>query len=109
MSKNQNSFLGRLIMVSVFFAGVLFIYVFALEEVKSLSNEKKLKENLLVQKNNELELIKVDIQKLSSEKRIVELALNNLGLVRSSKQFDKLQISKNKVNQIENLVNNKYD
>lgn len=107
--KKRNSFAGRLIAITVIIITALFVYLFTLNEIKALKKEKDLLENKLSERVNKLEAKLVEVQKLSSEDRISHLAKTELGLVHSSKPFEKIYIDKNEVEQIKKIVNGKYE
>jgi hypothetical protein len=54
-------------------------------------------------------LVENDLKSLQSEERIVRIASDSLGLVRSLKPFDEIIIDNNRVKQIEKIVNEDYD
>lgn len=87
----------------------LFLYVFIMTEIRSLNKEMAQIEDEISSLQNILEQKIVEVQKLSSEERIVKIAEEKLGLVREGKQLDNLFVSKNKIHQIEKIVNSKYD
>ena len=51
----------------------------------------------------------VQIQLLTAEERIAEYAKNNLGLVRSIEKFETIKIDKLQLDQIFEVINNKYE
>ena len=109
MTGARYSFLKTLITVASITIVMLFIYVFTLEEIKSLRYQKQESQELLNQKNNRIEELRVEIQKLSSEERITKIAAEKLGLVRNSGKSETLKINKDKINRIEELVNGRYE
>lgn len=96
--------------VTVVFALIfIFSYMMLLAENKSLSKLKIEKQNLLSQKKSDLNDVLVELQKLSSEDRIVGYASENLDLVRQIKKIDVIPINKKQVIQINKLVKRKYE
>ncbi len=87
----------------------MFAYVFSISEIKRLNREKVLKQEILAEKINKVEMYSVEVQKLTSESRIVKLALDSLLLVRPNKNIEKIEVPKNQILQIEKLVKEKYD
>lgn len=87
----------------------IFSYMLLLSENKGLAKLKLEKQNLLSQKQSDLNEVLVELQKLSSEDRIVNYASEELGLVRQIKKIDVIPINKKQVIQINKLVKRKYE
>lgn len=69
------------------------------------------KQNLLEElreKENKLEIKKVDYQKVTSEDEIVKKAKEKFDLVRID-QLDKITVNKNKINDLKKYITKKYD
>jgi len=107
--KKTKSFVRILFYSISLFIPSLFIYVFGMTEIRSLNKDMAQIEDELSSLQNILEQKIVEVQKLSSEERIVKIAEEKLGLVRENKPLDNLFVSKNKIRQIEKIVNSKYD
>ncbi len=105
----KNSFVYYLIFSFVLIVLSLFVYVFSLNEIKRLRREKDILLDKLSQKHNLLEAKMVEVQKLSSEDRIVKLAKERFGLVRSNKTFEKLYVNNEHLEQIIIIVNSRYE
>ena len=106
----MNYTIGKLFLIlSLIFSMAAIIYVYLIAENKVLINQKLKKEEMLYSKNNMLSEKLVEVQTFSAEERIVEYAKSNLGLVRESEVFETIKVDKKQVNQIINLVNNKYE
>lgn len=101
--------LSRFIFVVVAFAFFLFSYVVLLTEIKKMNKEKITKQEALNDRMNRIEAKMVEIQKLTSENRIVKFAQDSLELIRPALVFDTLNISKEQLNHIQNFLNEKYD
>ncbi|MFA3782805.1 hypothetical protein ABRY23_07050 [Melioribacteraceae bacterium 4301-Me] len=101
--------LKRTILLIALGSFILFVYVMVFSEIKKL-NLKKLKlAEQLSERKNKIELMKVDVQKLSTEERIVKIAEDSLGLIRATEQFEVLYLNSNLVKQIQRVVNQKYE
>ena len=87
----------------------IFSYMLLLSENKALAKLKLEKQNLLSQKQSDLNQVLVELQKLSSEDRIVSYAADELDLVRQIKKVDVIPINKKQVIQINKLVKRKYE
>ena len=110
MSKNNNSsFLKIFVTVVIPVAAALFVYVLVTQEIKTLNKERIQKEELLLEKINKVNQKIVAIQQLSSEARITSIAKESLGLIRKGEEFDRIAIDKYKAEQIEKIVNEKYE
>ena len=83
--------------------------MFFISEIKRLNREKVLKQEILTEKINKLEMYSVEVQKLTSESRIVKFAEDSLSLVRPNKNIEKIEVTKNQILQIEKLLKEKYD
>lgn len=74
-----------------------------------MNKEKLTKQEILNEKNNRVEMRVVEIQKLTSESRIIPIGRDSLGLVRPESNLETIIVSKDQLNQIEKLLNEKYD
>lgn len=107
--KTKNSFSKHLIVIAGLTAFFLFSYIYILEEVKAHSRKKIRIEEELVGKKDKLEEKLVEVQQLSSEERIVKIAEDSLGLIRSLKPYEIISVNKNQINQIKKIVDKKYE
>ena len=101
--------LSRFIFVVVTFAFFLFSYVVLLSEIKRMNREKISKQEALNERINRVEVKMVEIQKLTSENRIVKFAQDSLALFRPSENLETITISKEQIDQIQKIINEKYD
>lgn len=90
-------------------AVVLFIYVVLVTEIKRLNNEKLNRQIELNERTNRIEARIVEVQQLSGEDRIVKLAQDSLGLFRSGKDLEIINLPADQIKKIELLVDRKYD
>ncbi len=84
-------------------------YVFIKKEIKILTKIIADTELELKVEKGKIEEVSVDIQKYSSEGRIVSFAKDSLNLIRTDKAFDTIRVDENQILKIEQLVNSKYD
>lgn len=63
---------------------------------------------ILREKENKLEIKKVEYQKLTSEDEVVKKAKEKFDLVRIDR-LDNVTINKNKINNLKKYIANKYD
>ena len=96
-------------MLTVAVAFMLFMYVAVITEIKNMNKDKINKIERLNEKLNQVELANVEIQRLTAEERIVKIAQDSLGLIRPKENLEVLQVSKEQIDQIKKLVNEKYD
>lgn len=101
--------LKSFIMLTVAVAFLLFMYVAVITEIKNMNKDKINKIEKLNEKMNQVELENVEIQRLTAEERIVKIAQDSLGLIRPKENLEVLQVSKEQIEQIKKLVNEKYD
>lgn len=95
--------------IIVLAAITIFIYVAVLNEIKNLNKEKLNKTEILIGKQNRIEALNVEIQKLTAEERIVKYAIDSLQLVRPKEILESIIVSKEQINQIEKILKEKYD
>lgn len=108
MKKNK-SFIGTLSFFLSVLVGSLFVYLFTLNEIKLLNKEKDNLESLLSQKINKKEMLIVELQRISSEDRIVKIASESIGLVRSQEVYKTIYLDEKQVQRVTNIVNGKYE
>jgi cell division protein FtsL len=107
--KKKNSFLPMLLSTLIVLIFSIFIYLFSISEIKAMNKEKNLIVEKLTERTNKLETKIVEIQRLSSENRIVKIAKESLGLIRSTKQYEIIYIDIDQINQVNRIVNSKYE
>jgi len=105
----KGSSLRNFIVAIVAVSLAMFTYVVTLTEIKRINKEKIYKQQVLNERRNRIEAKAVEIQKLTSEDRIVKFAQDSLGMIRPGGNLDAIQVSKEQIKQIEKLVNDKYD
>ena len=101
--------LRSFISIAIAIASLLFIYVAVITEIKNMNRDKINKMEKLNDQKNRIEMEMVEIQKLTAEDRIVKFAQDSLGMIRPKENLDSLIVSKDQINQIKKLVNEKYD
>lgn len=100
----------RIFIVFIVLAALtVFIYVAIVNEIKNLNKEKLNKSEVLISKQNRIEALNVEIQKLTSEDRIVKYAIDSLKMNRPKEILESIIVSKEQINQIEKLLKEKYD
>ncbi len=87
---------------------LLFIYLFTLQEIKELNADKNKFLEVLREKENKLEMRKVEYQKLTSEDVVVGKAKDKFDLVRIE-YLDKIQINNNKISNLKKYIAKKYE
>jgi len=107
--KNKNSFLPMLLSILLVLIISIFIYLFSVNEIKAMNKEKNSITEKLTERINKLETRIVEVQRLSSENRIVKIAKEKLGLIRSTKQYEIIYIDSDQINQVNRIVNSKYE
>ena len=84
-------------------------YVFVKKEIKNLTKTIGDSELSLKVEKGKIDELAVNIQKYSSEGRIVSFAKDSLNIIRTNQPFDTIDVDENKILKIEQLVNSKYD
>ena len=107
--KKKNSFLPMLLMTLLVLIGSIFIYLFSVNEIKAMNKEKNSLVEKLTERTNRLGSRIVEVQKLSSEIRIVKIAKEKLGLIRSTKKYEIIKIDNDQIDQVNRIVNSKYE
>jgi cell division protein FtsL len=90
-------------------ATIVFIYVAVLSEIKNMNKERLNKIESLNERQNRTQALMVEIQKLSAEDRIVKYAIENLKMKRPVDNLESINVSREQIQQIEKILNNKYD
>ncbi len=105
----KGSSLKKFITIVVAAALILFTYVATLTEIKRITREKISKQEILNERINRIESQTVEIQKLTSEDKIVKFAQDSLKMIRPNDNLNVITVPKNQIHQIEKIVNEKYD
>lgn len=87
---------------------MLFIYLFTIQEIKDLNKHKNQSIDKLHSIENKLEIKRVLYQKLTSEDEVVKKAKDKFDLIRID-HLSKVAVNKNRIKNIQALVNKKYD
>ncbi len=107
---NKGSFLKNLIFLFALACIWVFPHLFLSSEIGlATTKERNLQANLKVLNDKIERLMEKDLRTLQDEQRIVRIASDSLGLVRSLKPFDEIIINGNRIKQIEKIVNEEYD
>ena len=86
----------------------LFAYVFLIQEIKDLNGQKNKFLEEFREKENKLEIKRVQYQKLTSEDEVVRKSKEKFDLVRIG-HLDKIHVNKNKINNLKKYIAKKYD
>ncbi|MBU0473998.1 MAG: cell division protein FtsL [Bacteroidetes bacterium] len=101
---------SKLLIVIVFpLVTLIFGFLFLQTEIKFLYKEIYQKEKQLEIVQNQLETNLVEVQKLSAEGRIVEIAKMRLGMVRINNTVENIFVNQLRIEQIKNIVDSKYE
>lgn len=82
--------------------------MFTLQEIRDLNADKNKFLEVLREKQNKLEIKKVEYQKLTSEDEVVVNAKDKFDLVRIE-YLDKIQINNNKISNLKKFIAKKYE
>lgn len=105
---NKNKFLKNFISFFVFTVVVLFVYVILLTEIKSMVRTKVTKLEELNEKKNRIEMMQIEVQKLTAQERIIPIAQDTLGLDKPGLNIDSLTVDKKQLDYLINKINGKY-
>jgi len=108
-TKNEFSIFKILFFIVFPIVIVIFGYLFLQTEIKFLEKEIYQKEKKLEIVQNQLETKLVNVQKLSAEDRIVELAKLKYGMVRINNIVENITVTQLKIDQITKIVDSKYE
>lgn len=107
---NKSGFLKNLIFLFALACFWIFPHLFLSSEINIAStNARNLQVDLKVLNDNIERLVEGELKRLQNETRIVRIASDSIGLVRSLKSFDEISIDYNRVKQVEDIVNKEYD
>lgn len=107
---NKSNFVKNLIFLFALICLWIFPHLFLSSEIDLLKNQEQTLQLSLQAFNDKIErLVERDLKALQDEYRIVKIAEDSLGLVRSLHPFDEVYVDGNRINQIEKIVNEKYD
>jgi len=88
---------------------VVFLHLILQTEIKFLYKEIDRREIELEILQSKLETELVEVQKLTTEDRIVEIAKGRLGMVRINNSVENIYLNNLKINQIKRIVDSKYE
>lgn len=107
---NKSNFVKNLVFLIALICLWIFPHLFLSSEIDLLKNQEQNLQTSLKVLNDKIErLIERDLKSLQSEERIVRIATDSLGLVRSLQPFDEVVVDGNRIKQIEKIVNEEYD
>lgn len=105
----KNKFLIQLVVGFVFFAVILSIYIVSSLEIRKLTQQQVIMEDSLKLVSEKMNEKLIELQKLSSENRIVKIAVDSLKLEYNNEGLIEINISKNKVKSLEKRINSIYE
>ena len=82
--------------------------MFTIKEIKNLNALKNFKLEELREKENKLEIKKVELQRLTSEDEVVQKAKDKFALVRID-NLSKISVNKNQIENIKKFISKKYE
>lgn len=99
----------RFLFIVFALAFLIFLHVATVNEIKNMKREKINKTELLNEKMNRIEMSTVEIQKLSSEERIIKIAKDSLGMLSPVENLKTIHVDKYQIKQLEKMLQEKYD
>jgi len=109
MKKGSKPFIFFVLFLLVAYSLLMLGYVFVKLECENLTKQKFEGLKLLDSKRNKQVALIAELQNLSSEERITEIAYNELNLVRRSKPQIILTVSKDKIEMIKEILKERYE
>ena len=107
---NKSNFVKNLVFLIALICLWIFPHLFLSSEIDLLKNQEQNLQTSLKVLNDKIErLVERDLRSLQNEERIVHIAADSLGLVRSLQPFDEVVVDGNRIKQIEKIVNENYD
>lgn len=108
-SKSKGILASLILFVLLPLVVVIFGVLFLRAEIKILYKDIYQKEKEVEILQNQLEARLVEVQKLSAEERIIEIAKQKFGMVRIFSPVENIFVSELKIKQIQKIVDSKYD
>ena len=105
----KSLFFLNLMFTSIIIAMVFFSYLFMVGNIKVLNKNISRTSESLKEMHNRVEAKLIDIQKLSSEERIVKIASDSLGLIRAVEPFEIITVSPAQIQRIEKILSSKHE
>ena len=107
---SKSSFLKNLIFLFALVCLWIFPHLFLSSEIDLSKNRIQTLQADLKAFDDKIErLVEQDLRYYQREDRIVNIAADSLGLVRSLRPFDEINIDAERVEQIKKIVNEEYD
>ena len=109
MKKGSKPFLFFSVLLFTTFIVLILFYVGIKLKCEELTKNKILAEKQLDLKKNWQVNLTVKYQFLTSENRITEIAEKDLGMIRGGSPVHKVEVSKDKIEKIEDRLKEKYE
>lgn len=107
--KNKRFTAKDLLFAASIVAVFALLHVFLIGETQKTNNQIEKKKLALDLKHNELQQRIVLKQKFEAEDRIVNIASDSLGLIRSDNPYELLRVDKKEIKKIEKIIADKHD
>ncbi len=109
MKKKKNNLVFRFLFFALVAGVLVIIQVSLVREIKSLTKDINLQEQMLLTKKNYNTSLLVEVQKLEDGSRIIPIAEQRLGLMKYSEPNLQVEINTNELEQINQIINKKYE
>ncbi len=109
MKKNSKPVIIFILIFFISVTAAILIYVGVKKKCEVLTKEKVLMEEQLAARQNWRTNLLAQNQMLTSEQRITEIAMNELGMIKRTKPAMKLKADKEKILKISKILSDKYD
>ncbi len=109
MKKSSKPLIAVVVLFLITAAVIVLGYVSIKLKCEVMTKQKVLAEEKLNAKNNTKVSLIAEYQYYSSEDRIVEIAKDELGMIKQNNPSIKIDVSKEKVQEISDIINGKYE
>ncbi len=109
MKKGSKPLIFSVLFLLVIYSMLALGYVAVKQECERLTKEKVENQKALDSKLNEQVNLIADVQSNSSEERIVKIATEELGMVKRTEPEILLKVSKEKIDDVEEALKEKYE
>ena len=110
MKGKSNNIFKHIIILIMYAAFIFSTFVYLRNDIKNLNLQRDSLQTVINANNDHIEmLLSEDLQMLTAEPRIVGIAVDSLGMIRNNDEFGTLPINKDQIEQIETIVNQKYE
>lgn len=109
MKKSSKPFIAIVVFFLITIAVIVLGYVSIKLKCEVMTKQKVLAEEKLNAKNNTRVSLFAEYQYYTAEDRIVQIAKDDLGLIKQNSPSIKIDVSKERIQEISKMINGKYE